>query len=37
VVGDSPTGIVGLVAGKLAEEFGRPAFVLEYGETECRG
>lgn len=30
-------GIVGLVAGKLCEEFNRPAIVLERGEEFCRG
>ncbi len=30
-------GIVGLVAGKLAEEFHKPAIVLEKTETECTG
>jgi single-stranded-DNA-specific exonuclease len=29
-------GIVGLVAGRLAEEYYRPAVVLEYGEEESR-
>lgn len=37
LVGDYPAGIVGLVAGKLAEEFHRPAFVIELGQTESRG
>lgn len=32
-----PSGIVGLVAGRLVEEFGRPALVLEEGEIESRG
>jgi single-stranded-DNA-specific exonuclease len=30
-------GIVGLVAGRLCEEFNRPAIVLERGETVSRG
>lgn len=37
LVGPYPAGVLGLVAGRLAEEYGRPAFVLELGETECRG
>jgi single-stranded-DNA-specific exonuclease len=37
LVGDYPAGIVGLVAGRLAEEFSRPAFVIELGESESRG
>lgn len=32
-----PPGIIGLVAGRLAEEYGRPAFVLSGGEGSCRG
>jgi single-stranded-DNA-specific exonuclease len=37
LAGDYPAGVVGLVANKLAEEFRRPAFVIEKGETESRG
>ncbi|MHB0868368.1 MAG: single-stranded-DNA-specific exonuclease RecJ [Chloroflexota bacterium] len=37
VAGDYPAGVVGLVASKLAEEFQRPAFVVELGPTESRG
>lgn len=32
-----PEGIIGLVAGKLAEETGRPAFVLSQGAEVSRG
>jgi single-stranded-DNA-specific exonuclease len=32
-----PAGIVGLVAGKLVEIFGRPVLLLERGEDVCRG
>lgn len=34
---DWPLGIIGLVAGRLAEEFGRAALVISCGEQECRG
>src|SRR5581483_10481193 len=32
-----PPGVVGLVAGKLVEDTGRPAFVAELGPDVCRG
>ena len=32
-----PAGVVGLVAGKLVESFGRPVLLLERGEEMCRG
>ncbi|MFI5266247.1 MAG: single-stranded-DNA-specific exonuclease RecJ [Chloroflexota bacterium] len=32
-----PPGVVGLVAGKLVEETGKPAFVMELGDEVCRG
>jgi single-stranded-DNA-specific exonuclease len=32
-----PSGIVGLVAGKLAEDLYRPVLVVEWGETTSRG
>ncbi len=34
---DWPQGIVGLAAGRLADEFCRPAFVLSIAGEECRG
>src|SRR6185369_10165739 len=34
--GDFRPGIVGLVAGRLTEEYSRPTVVLEVGETESR-
>ena len=34
---DYPAGIIGLVAGKLSEEFYRPAAVMEIGEEISRG
>jgi single-stranded-DNA-specific exonuclease len=32
-----PLGVLGLVAGRLSEEFHRPAFVISRGEYESRG
>jgi single-stranded-DNA-specific exonuclease len=32
-----PSGVVGLVAGRLAEHFGRPVLLLERGEESSRG
>jgi len=32
-----PAGVVGLVAGRLCEEFSRPVIVLEKGEKWCKG
>jgi len=32
-----PAGVVGLVAGKLAEEWGRPVLLIERGPAESRG
>ncbi len=34
---DFPAGLVGLVAGRLVERFGRPVLLLERGEESCRG
>jgi len=34
---DYAAGVVGLVAGKLAEEWGRPGLLMEQGATESRG
>ncbi len=34
---DFPAGIVGLAAGRLMEEFYRPAIVVEMGEELCKG
>ncbi len=34
---DFPTGVIGLVAGKLLEEFYRPTLLVELGEGESRG
>ncbi len=34
---DFHLGVVGLVAGKVAREFGKPAVILTRGETESRG
>ncbi len=34
---DWPKGVVGLVAGKLAEEFGRPVLVMDKGEVYATG
>jgi single-stranded-DNA-specific exonuclease len=37
LVGDWPVGIIGLVAGRLAEERGRPALVLSDAVEPWRG
>jgi single-stranded-DNA-specific exonuclease len=37
VAGDFPPGIAGLVAGRLADEHGRPCIVLERGPERCKG
>lgn len=37
LAGDYPAGVMGLVASRLAEEHRRPSFVIELGESECRG
>lgn len=34
---DFSIGVAGLVAGRLAEEFRRPAIVVRYGTESCRG
>ncbi|MFH2104925.1 MAG: single-stranded-DNA-specific exonuclease RecJ, partial [Parcubacteria group bacterium] len=34
---DWPLGVVGIVAGKLTEEFFRPTLVLEEGKKQCTG
>ncbi len=34
---DWSLGLLGLAAGRLAEEYHCPAFVIRHGDTECRG
>jgi single-stranded-DNA-specific exonuclease len=34
---DYPAGVMGLVAGKLSEEFYRPVILFRYGAETCRG
>ena len=34
---DYPTGVMGLVAGRLADEFYRPAILVKIGSETCRG
>lgn len=34
---DWPSGLIGLIAGKLAEEFSRPCIIFEQSETESKG
>jgi len=34
---DYPTGVIGLVAGRLSEEFYRPVILFKFGAETCRG
>ncbi len=34
---DYPTGVMGLVAGRLSEEFYRPVIIFKFGTDTCRG
>ncbi len=34
---DYPPGVIGLVAGRLADEFNRPVILFKYGAETCRG